>query len=169
MSFYRQTGFTLIEMMITVAILAIIAAIAIPVYQGYVEEGRFGAAAQEIVQAQLILDDLATDGNLAVLDGGNEAVRGLYLRSGQLELGDPGVTPAGTTAWLDPWGNIYRYQRADNTTQDYALFRCGLPLCRPWAAWRAGSKRAQPSRDRAPGSLDDRDAAAHPASPVRPA
>jgi len=125
MSFYRQTGFTLIEMMITVAILAIIAAIAIPVYQGYVEEGRFGAAAQEIVQAQLILDDLATDGNLAVLDGGNEAVRGLYLRSGQLELGDPGVTPAGTTAWLDPWGNIYRYQRADNTTQDYALFSLG--------------------------------------------
>ena len=94
MSFYRQTGFTLIEIMVSLAILAIIAAIAVPAYRGYVEEARFGAAAKDIVQAQLILDDLASDGNLVVLDGGNETVRGLYLRSGQLELADPGATPA---------------------------------------------------------------------------
>lgn len=33
-------GFTLVELMITVGVLAIIAAIAIPAYQGYVETGR---------------------------------------------------------------------------------------------------------------------------------
>ena len=120
-----QTGLTLIEIMIAVAILAIISAIAIPVYQGYVTEARFGTAAKDVSQAQLLLDDLAADRNLVALDGGNEDERGLYLRAGQIELGDPSSTPAGTTPWLDPWGNIYRYQRADNTTQDYLLFSQG--------------------------------------------
>ena len=36
-------GFTLIELMIAVAILAIIAAIAIPAYNGYIRESRLGA------------------------------------------------------------------------------------------------------------------------------
>ena len=68
MGIRRQTGFTLIEIMLAVAILAIIAAIAIPLYQGYIGEARFGAAAQDIRQAQLILDDLASDNDLASVE-----------------------------------------------------------------------------------------------------
>ncbi len=40
MSVRRQYGFSLIEIMIAVAILAIISAIAIPLYQGYIAEAR---------------------------------------------------------------------------------------------------------------------------------
>lgn len=120
-----QTGLTLIEIMIAVAILAIISAVAIPLYQGYVNEARFGTAAKDISQAQLILDDLAADNNLLGLDGGSTDERGLYLRSGRLELGDPASTPAGTEPWLDPWGRIYRYRRPDNTSQTYLLFSQG--------------------------------------------
>lgn len=114
----RQSGLTLIEIMIAVAILAIISAIAIPLYQGYIAEARIGTAIKDIRQAELILDDLALDNNLGSLDAGNTAVRGVYLQTpgGQLALGDSGSTPAGTQPWLDPWGNIYRYRRPATRT-----------------------------------------------------
>lgn len=113
----RQHGFTLIEIMMAVAILAIIAAIAVQSYEGYIGEARIGTAIKDIHQAELILNDLAADNNLIALDADANAVRGLYLNSGELVLGPPGTTPAGTLPWLDPWDRVYRYRRntADNS------------------------------------------------------
>ena len=56
----RQNGFTLIELMITVAIVAILATIAIPSYQEYVKRGHRAAAQSEMMdianrQQQLLL------------------------------------------------------------------------------------------------------------------
>lgn len=118
----RQTGFTLVEIMIAVAILAIISAIAIPLYQGYITEARFGTALKDIRQMQLILDDLASDNDLIALDGNSTAEQGAYMGAGgNLVLDDPGSTPAGTEPWLDPWGRIYLYQRPVAASQDYLL------------------------------------------------
>lgn len=119
----RQTGLTLIEIMIAVAILAIISAIAIPLYQGYVVEARYGTAAKDLAQIQLILDDLATENSLNVLDGGSTNELGVYRQpSGRVVLGALGSTPPGAEAWLDPWDRIYRYQRPATATQEYRLF-----------------------------------------------
>lgn len=121
-----QTGFTLIEIMLAVAIVAVIASIAIPAYQGYIETSRYGTARQDIRQMQLVLNDLASDNALAVLDAGNTGIRGVYTAAdGSMLIDDPGTTPGGATPWRDPWGSLYRYQRADNTTQDYVVWSFG--------------------------------------------
>lgn len=83
---HYQRGLTLIEITIAVAILAIVATAAIPVYEGYVNEVRIARSIQDMRQMALILDDRYQDGSppatLADVDLDN---------------------------MTDPWGQPYQY------------------------------------------------------------
>ena len=72
--------------MLAVAVLALIASVAVPVYRGYVLEAQVGQAVEEIRQIELILKDAALDGGLPAT------------------LADVGIS-----GMSDPWGQPYQY------------------------------------------------------------
>jgi len=57
-----QQGFTLIELMIVVAIIGILASIAIPSYQDYTAKSKWTAALDEVAPAKMCFDAALTDG-----------------------------------------------------------------------------------------------------------
>jgi type IV pilus assembly protein PilA len=64
-----QQGFTLIELMIVVAIIAILAAIALPMYQDYVAKSQATAGLAEITPGKTQFEVLKNEGSTPTLAG----------------------------------------------------------------------------------------------------
>jgi general secretion pathway protein G len=101
----RHQGFTLVEMLLVLVILATLAAIVIPKFAGRSQQAKITAAQSQISSIELALDAFEVD-------------NGYYPKTGALkELTE---APANSPNWkgpylkkgvpLDPWGNPYTYE-----------------------------------------------------------
>lgn len=103
----RQRGYTLVELMIVVAILSVIAGIAIPIYQGYITESRLQTTRMNAEPLRLALEDY-------YLEEGTY-VAGTWIPSGttSLQSGNLGWRPDGDD-------NKYRYNVVAGSTGNIA-------------------------------------------------
>lgn len=90
----KQQGFTLIELMIVVAIIAILAAIALPMYQDYVAKSQATAGLAEITpgktQAEVLLNE-GTDFNTADKVGLKDSARCKLTVEGKADAGTASI------------------------------------------------------------------------------
>lgn len=109
-------GFTLIELMITVTIVGILAAVALPVYQDYITRARVAEGLILVNQAKLVVADITPNANdLASTalrfnaQGSNTGATSKYVSSVQID-GETGTI----TVSFDP-ANVGGIQAGGNT------------------------------------------------------
>ncbi len=105
----HDTGFTLVELLLVIIIIATLAAIVVPKFTGRSEEARIAAAKADISTIETQLDIYALD-NLDKYPTAEQGIRALVEKP---------TTPPEPKKWkgpylkkgvpADPWGNEYKY------------------------------------------------------------
>lgn len=84
-----QSGFTILELLLAVAVMALLGAISVPLYTTFVDRARVGAAITDIGELDMRIERHVSN-NFTLPDNLNELAEG---------------------AGLDPWGQPYQYTR----------------------------------------------------------
>ncbi len=113
----RQAGFTLIELMVAVGVIAVLSAVALPLYNGYVGTSRIGALVNNVSTVEVFEEDYR-------------------LRNGVYQPGVFNVTPDANLLLLG-WrpqesdGTVYTIVLAGGSSyQVTATDRVGTTVCR---------------------------------------
>lgn len=127
----KRRAFTLIELLLVMAILAILAAIVIPRFGNRGEQAKVAAAKSDIASYRQAISQFEVDvGRLPTTDEGLKALveqpqnaqnwRGPYLETKNIKN--------------DPWGNAYVYQQpGQQNTHTYDLYATGHEAdCNNW-------------------------------------
>jgi prepilin-type N-terminal cleavage/methylation domain-containing protein len=126
----KHRGFTLVEAMIVVAILSLVAAIAIPAYQGYIRESRLGAMRMNLDTLRIAVEAFRldrTNGNYGPT-ASYTTLAAISTQFGWKPEGDNAayvytvdvVSAATPTYWLRATGSGF-YARCDKAA---ATFKC---------------------------------------------
>ena len=130
----RGAGFTIIELVIVIAIIGTLAAIAVPSYYVYIEKARIAKAIGDI---RIIEKEIVA------------------FKSGTEDLPDS-LADIGRDNLPDPWGNPYQYANHDNIAPgDRRKYRSTVPLNTDFDLYSMGPDGATAAPITAKAGYDD--------------
>lgn len=113
--FAREAGFTVVEMMAVLVILAFLAGGSISFYLGYIEKGKINKAKAEIAVMQAALDGYYMENNCYPEQAATDGIATL------IQLAPTGISADAA----DPWGFSYQYS-SDGTSYHLYTGKTGI-------------------------------------------